>query len=63
MLHTKPIYSYKPGDILDVRPENLPEDVDAFLTMMKWQDFADTAYRIEPTSHSKLYDSVVRRRL
>ncbi|KAJ8655971.1 hypothetical protein O0I10_008411 [Lichtheimia ornata] len=41
---------YAPGDIAVITPKNLPEEVDAFLTMMQWNNLADRLVRITPAS-------------
>lgn len=47
------LHSYAPGDIAVITPKNLPEEVDAFLTMMQWSDLADRLIRITPASKGK----------
>jgi sulfite reductase alpha subunit-like flavoprotein len=32
---------YRPGDILQIMPENRKEDVDELINLLNWQDFAD----------------------
>lgn len=48
---------YAPGDIAVITPKNLPEEVDAFLTMMQWNNLADRLVRITPASKGKLTSS------
>lgn len=36
--------------MLELRPENAPNDVEAFLKMMKWQDRADDPFSISAAS-------------
>ncbi|KAL8291429.1 hypothetical protein RQP46_002407 [Phenoliferia psychrophenolica] len=51
--------SYEPGDVLEIRPQNLPEDVDAFLSAAGWTSIADTTYRITPSNpHQPLPSSL-----
>ncbi|KAK9764254.1 NAPDH-dependent diflavin reductase, variant 2 [Basidiobolus ranarum] len=38
---------YNPGDVADILPRNLPEDVEAFIELMKWSDIADKEFVIE----------------
>lgn len=46
--------NYEAGDILEVRPENLSEDVDQFLKVMKWQDQADQVFDIRGVTKGEL---------
>lgn len=39
--------SYQAGDILEIRPENSPVEVDEFLRMMKWEDQANQTYEVK----------------
>jgi sulfite reductase alpha subunit-like flavoprotein len=42
--------SYEPGDVLELCPENPDEDVDRFLTLMRWDKVADVLYDLVATS-------------
>lgn len=44
---------YEAGDILEIRPENLPEDVDQFLKVMKWQAQADQVFEMKSMMRGK----------
>ncbi|RIA87746.1 hypothetical protein C1645_713689 [Glomus cerebriforme] len=37
-------FKYEPGDVLVVRPKNLPDEVDEFIKMMGWEESADKAF-------------------
>ncbi|THH17031.1 hypothetical protein EW146_g3703 [Bondarzewia mesenterica] len=39
--------SYEPGDVAVIHPEAMPDDVDAFLTIVGWGNIADDPIRIE----------------
>lgn len=45
--------NYDAGDILEVRPENLPEDVEQFLKVMKWEDRADEVFDMMSVTRGK----------
>ncbi|PKK76336.1 riboflavin synthase domain-like protein [Rhizophagus irregularis] len=39
-------FKYEPGDVLVVRPKNIPEEVDEFIKMMDWEEIADKAFKL-----------------
>ena len=41
-------HEYLPGDALAISPENMPQEVETFLTLTSWQDEADLAIAIVP---------------
>ena len=41
---------YGPGDVLTVYPNNFPDDVQQFISMMDWEDIADRSVAFVPTS-------------
>ncbi|KAK9894229.1 NADPH dependent diflavin oxidoreductase 1 [Cystobasidium minutum MCA 4210] len=45
--------SYEAGDILELRPENLPEDVEQFLKVMKWTDQAEEVLEVKSVSRER----------
>lgn len=45
--------NYVAGDILEVRPENLPEDVEQFLQIMRWEDQADQVFNMRSITRGK----------
>lgn len=49
------IQPYAPGDILTIYPENSPEDVSHIISLMEWEDFADSP--IEFTSLQAMQNS------
>lgn len=48
-LDESPTYSFSPGDVLELQPENPPEEVDKFIKLMKWSE-PDALLHIESTS-------------
>jgi sulfite reductase alpha subunit-like flavoprotein len=48
-------YRYEPGDVLVVRPKNIPEEVDEFIKMMDWEEIADKAFKLVSKYEGKLY--------
>jgi sulfite reductase alpha subunit-like flavoprotein len=44
---------YNPGDIAVITPQNLPQDVDAFLEQMHWSDHANKYIEIHPSDEGK----------
>lgn len=49
---------YEAGDILEVRPENLAEDVEQFLKVMKWQEEADKVFEVKSITKGELFSSI-----
>ncbi|KAG0163002.1 NADPH-dependent diflavin oxidoreductase 1 [Apophysomyces sp. BC1034] len=45
--------AYNPGDVAVITPQNLPEDVDAFLEQMEWTHLADKHIRILPANDGR----------
>ena len=43
-------YRHVAGDVIEIRPSNSQEDVDAFLKTVGWTDIADVAYLVSPSS-------------
>jgi sulfite reductase alpha subunit-like flavoprotein len=46
-------FRYEPGDVLVVRPKNIPEEVDEFIKMMGWEESADKAFKLIPKYEGK----------
>ncbi|KAI8071469.1 hypothetical protein BC940DRAFT_294536 [Gongronella butleri] len=46
-------FSYCPGDIAVIHPQNLPVDVDQFLQQMEWTHLSDKYVHIKPTEQDK----------
>ncbi|KAG1473984.1 hypothetical protein G6F56_000630 [Rhizopus delemar] len=44
---TSDVFDYQPGDIAVIMPQNLKADVDLFLELMGWSDYADQWIRFE----------------
>ncbi|RKP15214.1 hypothetical protein BJ684DRAFT_7334 [Piptocephalis cylindrospora] len=40
--------SYRPGDVMNIQPENVPEQVDAILDLLGWAERADEFLDIQP---------------
>ncbi|KAI9804460.1 MAG: hypothetical protein M1825_001359 [Sarcosagium campestre] len=40
---------YRPGDTLTLYPQNFPDDVDALIELMGWQEIADEKLQFQPT--------------
>ncbi|KAI8339167.1 hypothetical protein BC941DRAFT_422326 [Chlamydoabsidia padenii] len=53
LTNESPAFSYSPGDIAVITPQNLPEDVDAFLEQMHWSDLANKYIEIHPNDEDK----------
>ncbi|KAI7901704.1 uncharacterized protein BX663DRAFT_513736 [Cokeromyces recurvatus] len=47
-----PNFSYEPGDIAVIMPQNLVADVDLFLEQMGWSAYADSLIKLTPTDPS-----------
>jgi sulfite reductase alpha subunit-like flavoprotein len=47
---TNAAHRWEPGDVLELRPENDPDEVDAFLTMLKWRERADEPFYMSAAS-------------
>lgn len=45
-LRTEQAIDYMPGDALAIRPQNLPDDVDQLITLLRWQATADVPLRL-----------------
>ncbi|KAI9486679.1 MAG: hypothetical protein EXX96DRAFT_550063 [Benjaminiella poitrasii] len=43
-------FSYEPGDIAVITPQNLAAEVDLFLEQMSWSEYADALIQITPSS-------------
>ena len=48
-------YSYAPGDILTIYPENACEDVDQIIHIMEWGDVADLEVELSPAKETQLF--------
>ncbi|ORE04617.1 riboflavin synthase domain-like protein [Rhizopus microsporus var. microsporus] len=46
--------AYQPGDIAVIMPQNLREEVDMFLGLMGWSEYADQMIRITPNEEAVL---------
>ncbi|CEG83510.1 hypothetical protein RMATCC62417_17416 [Rhizopus microsporus] len=46
--------AYQPGDIAVIMPQNLREEVDVFLDLMGWSEYADQTIRITPNEEAVL---------
>ncbi|KAK5073616.1 NAPDH-dependent diflavin reductase [Lithohypha guttulata] len=50
--------NYMPGDVLALRPQNLPEDVNQIISLLDWQDMADTKLKLQSTRSMQGPDDV-----
>ncbi|SAM07014.1 hypothetical protein [Absidia glauca] len=53
LTNDSPEFRYNPGDIAVITPQNLPQDVDAFLEQMHWSDHANKYIEIHPSDDDK----------
>ncbi|SCV67968.1 BQ2448_89 [Microbotryum intermedium] len=44
---------YSAGDVLEIRPHNLPQDVDQFLSSARWSEIADQPFRLDAHSDNR----------
>ncbi|KAK3638602.1 NAPDH-dependent diflavin reductase [Elasticomyces elasticus] len=59
-LHLEKPYDYCPGAVAVVYPENFPVDVQDFIDLMAWQDFADKPLNVISTASQQLSPSPLR---
>ncbi|MCJ1244718.1 NAPDH-dependent diflavin reductase [Trapelia coarctata] len=52
---TDQVHTYAPGDILTIYPENTPDDVNHILSLMEWEDIADSP--VELTSSQDMQNA------
>lgn len=45
--------TYNPGDVMNIQPENLPENVNGLLDLLGWADKADEPMDIQPREPGK----------
>ena len=55
---TSQAYSYAPGDILTIYPENACEDINQIIHIMEWGDVADLEVELSPSKRSQLFDTL-----
>ncbi|KAK4898354.1 NAPDH-dependent diflavin reductase [Elasticomyces elasticus] len=59
-LHLEEPYDYYPGAVAVVYPKNFPADVQDFIDLMAWQDFADKPLNVISTASQQLSPSPLR---
>ncbi|KAI8393659.1 uncharacterized protein BYT42DRAFT_551807 [Radiomyces spectabilis] len=46
--------AYEPGDVAVITPRNIPQDVDAFLELMGWTEYADRHLQLHPAQDHQI---------
>ncbi|KAK5708097.1 NAPDH-dependent diflavin reductase [Elasticomyces elasticus] len=59
-LHLEESYEYYPGAVAVIYPKNFPVDVQEFIDLMSWQDFADKPLNVTSTASQPLSPSPLR---